>query len=112
MFYFVFEGTVSKYKPHGGLYSEGRFNEGFLRYEFVRLIFGGAYTWRGLFSEFYGVLTLLIILRLLLNTAAFRRSPSSAGALLEEDTRREGPQRRGTLTGRLCFFIAKVVVVS
>ena len=27
--------------------------EGFLRYEFGVLIFGGAYTWRGLFSEFY-----------------------------------------------------------
>ena len=26
--------------------------EGFLRYEFGGLIFGGAYTWRGLFSEF------------------------------------------------------------
>ena len=28
--------------------------EGFLRYDFGGLIFGGAYTWRGLFSEFYG----------------------------------------------------------
>ena len=28
--------------------------EGFLRYRFGGLIFGGAYTWRGLFSEFYG----------------------------------------------------------
>ena len=27
--------------------------EGFLRYEFGGLIFGGAYTWRGLFLEFY-----------------------------------------------------------
>ena len=30
--------------------------EGFLRYDFGGLIFGGAYTWRGLFSEFYGIL--------------------------------------------------------
>ena len=30
--------------------------EGFLRYNFGGLIFGGAYTWRGLFSEFYGIL--------------------------------------------------------
>ena len=30
--------------------------EGFLRYQFGGLIFGGAYTWRGLFSEFYGIL--------------------------------------------------------
>ena len=28
--------------------------EGFLRYEFGGPIFGGAYTWRALFSEFYG----------------------------------------------------------
>ena len=30
--------------------------EGFLRYDFGGLIFTGAYTWRGLFSEFYGML--------------------------------------------------------
>ena len=29
--------------------------EGFLGYRFGGLIFGGAYTWRGLFSEFYGI---------------------------------------------------------
>ena len=29
--------------PPGSLYLEGRFNKGFLRYEFGRLIFGGAY---------------------------------------------------------------------
>ena len=28
--------------------------EGFLCYRFGGLIFGGAYTWRGLFLEFYG----------------------------------------------------------
>ena len=48
-------GQFSKYKPPGGLYLEGRFNGGFLRYRFGGLIFGGAYTWRGLFSEFYGM---------------------------------------------------------
>ena len=32
----------------------GDFTEGFLCYEFGGLIFGGAYTWRGLFSEYYG----------------------------------------------------------
>ena len=30
--------------------------EGFMRYKFGGLIFGGAYTWRGLFLEFYGIL--------------------------------------------------------
>ena len=29
--------------------------EGFLRYRFGGLIFGGPYTWKGLFSEFYGM---------------------------------------------------------
>ena len=29
--------------------------EGFLRYLFGGLIFGGAYTWWGIFSEFYGI---------------------------------------------------------
>ena len=28
--------------------------EDFLRYDFGGLFFGGTYTWRGLFSEFYG----------------------------------------------------------
>ena len=27
------------------------------------LIFGGAYTWRGLFSEFYGILKVLLVAR-------------------------------------------------
>ena len=36
----------------------GDLTEGFLRYRVGggRGIFGGAYTWRGLFSEFYGML--------------------------------------------------------
>ena len=35
---------------------EGRFNGGFLHYDFGGLIFfGGAYTLRGLFSKFYGI---------------------------------------------------------
>ena len=40
--------ATSKYSPWGGLYSEGRFNGGFFA-----LQVWGAYTWRGLFSEFY-----------------------------------------------------------
>ena len=39
----------------GGLYLEGRFNGWFFASPVSGgLIFGGAYTWRGLFSEFYG----------------------------------------------------------
>ena len=39
----------------GGLYLEGRFNGEFLVLPVWRLIFGEAYTWRGLFSEFCGI---------------------------------------------------------
>ena len=49
--------ALSKYKPPGAYIRRGDLTEGFLRYEFGGLIFGGAYTWRGLFSEFYGILT-------------------------------------------------------
>ena len=56
LFYFVLEGNFQVHAPGGGgLYLEELFNGGFLRYEFGGLIFGGAYTWRGLFSEFYGI---------------------------------------------------------
>ena len=53
--------ATSKYKPSrgggGACIRRGDLTEGFLRYEFGGLIFGGAYAWRGLFSEFYGILT-------------------------------------------------------
>ena len=32
-----------------------------MSYEFGELIFGGAYTWRGLFSELYGISTPLLV---------------------------------------------------
>ena len=35
--------------------------EDFLRYRFGGLIFGGAYTWRGLFLEFYGIVELKVL---------------------------------------------------
>ena len=49
----LYSRVNSKYKPlGGGLYSEGRFNGGLLRYDFGGLIFGGPYTWRGYFRNF------------------------------------------------------------
>ena len=42
--------AISKYKPPEGYISRGDLMEGFLRYEF-----GGPYTWRDLFSVFYGI---------------------------------------------------------
>ena len=57
LFYFVFEGNFQVQAPRGAYIWRGNLTEGFLRYEFGGLIFGVAYTWRGLFSEFYGILT-------------------------------------------------------
>ena len=56
LFYFAFEGNFPSTNPRkgGGAYIwKGDLTEGFLRYRFQGLIFGGAYTCRGLFSEFY-----------------------------------------------------------
>ena len=54
--YFVFEGNFPSTSPPGAYIWKGDLTEGFLRYRFGGLIFGGAFTWRGLFSEFYGML--------------------------------------------------------
>ena len=55
-FNFVFEGNFQVQAPGaggggGGLHLEGRFNGWFFALRFWR-----AYIWRGLFSEFYGIL--------------------------------------------------------
>ena len=57
--YFVFEGNFPSTSPRGAYIWRGDLTEGFLRYRFGGLISGGAYTWRGLFSEFYGTLSLV-----------------------------------------------------
>ena len=58
LFYFVFEGTFPRTSPRGGAYiwSLSDLMEGFLPYRIGGLIFGVAYTWRGLFLEFYGMI--------------------------------------------------------
>ena len=55
LFYFVFEGDFQVQAPGGAYIWTGDLTEGFLRYDFRGLIFGGAYTRRGLFLEFYGI---------------------------------------------------------
>jgi len=55
LFYFVFEGNFPRTSPRGAYIWRGDLTEGFLHYRFGGLIFGGAYTWRGLFSEFYSM---------------------------------------------------------
>ena len=47
LFYFVFEGKFQVQTPRGAYIWKGDLTEGFLRYDFGGLIFGGAYTWRG-----------------------------------------------------------------
>ena len=53
--YFVFVGNFPSTSPQGAYVWRGDLSEGFLCYRFGGLIFGGAFTWRGLFSEFYGI---------------------------------------------------------
>ena len=52
LFYFVFEGSFPSTSPRGAYIWRGDLPEGFWHYEFGGLIFGEAYTWTGLFSEF------------------------------------------------------------
>ena len=55
LFYFVFEGNFPSTSPREAYIWRGYLTKGFLPYRFGRLIFGGSCTWRGLFSEFYGI---------------------------------------------------------
>ena len=52
LFYFVFEGNFPSTSPLGAYIWRGDLTEVFLRYRIRGPIFRGAYTWRGLFSEF------------------------------------------------------------
>ena len=54
LFYFVFEGNFPSTSLRKAYIWRGYLIEGFLRYRFRGLIFGGACTRRGLFLEFYG----------------------------------------------------------
>ena len=63
LFYFVFEGDFHNLgtrlrfpstSPLGAYIWRGNLTVGFLRCKFGGLVFGGAYTWRSLFSELYG----------------------------------------------------------
>ena len=48
-------GQIPSTSPPEDYIRRSDLTEGFLCYDFGGLIFGGAYTWRGLFSEFYGI---------------------------------------------------------
>ena len=56
LFCFVFGGNFQvSTSPWGGSYLEGQFNGGLFALRVWGFIFGRANTWRGLFSEFYGM---------------------------------------------------------
>ena len=55
LFYFVFEGKFQVQGPRGAYIRRGNLTEGFLRYDFEGLIFGGAYTWRGCICSSIGM---------------------------------------------------------
>ena len=55
LYYFAFEGNFPSTSPGGAYIWRGDLTEGFLRYRFGGLIFRGAYTWRGVFLEFYSI---------------------------------------------------------
>ena len=61
LFYVVFEGNFPSTSPWGSYIWRGDLTEGFLHYQFGGLIFGVAYTWMGLFLEFYGMLRVFLL---------------------------------------------------
>ena len=69
LLYFVFEDNFPSTSPRGAHIWRGDLTEGFLRYRFGGAIFGGAYTRRGLFSEFYSTLRVHTLLLLLIQEA-------------------------------------------
>ena len=71
LFYFVFEGNFQVQALRGAYIWRGNLTEGFLRNEFGGLIFGGACTWKGLFSEFYGMSKKVFLFFLMPKTVSF-----------------------------------------
>ena len=61
LFYLIFDGKFPSTNPRGAYIWRSDLTEGFLRYWIGGLIFGGACTWRGLVTEFYGFRQMLAI---------------------------------------------------
>ena len=64
LFHFVFEGKFQVQDPGGAYIRRGDLTEGFLRYDFGGLIFGGAY-FRN-FTVFKGMCMLLFTLNIIM----------------------------------------------
>ena len=56
-------GQFSNFKPPGAYIFRGGLTEDFLHYRF-----GGAYIWRGLFSEFYGIIIIIVMMMMMMTT--------------------------------------------
>ena len=54
LFYFVFEGNFPSTSLRGAYIWRGDLTEGFFALRVWEAYIWGSYTWRGLFSEFYG----------------------------------------------------------
>ena len=67
---FLFEGNFQVQAPSGVYIWRSNLMKGFLHYRFGGLIFAGAYTWRGLFSEFYGILSAHAIIIIIITIRA------------------------------------------
>ena len=65
-------GQIPSTSPPGAYFRRGDLTEGFFA-----LRFWGAYTWRGLFSEFYGIMRPWILLFVVLKTTIFGLHPSN-----------------------------------
>ena len=60
LFYFVLEGKFQVQARRGAYIQRGDLTEGFFCCDFGELIFGGAYTWRNLYLEFYGIICTML----------------------------------------------------
>ena len=69
-FVLLFESKFHVQAPRGAYIRRGDLTEGFLRYDFEGLIFGRAYTWRGLLLEFYNILHINLCYRKLIKKCA------------------------------------------
>ena len=67
LFYFVFEGNFPSTSPWEAYIWRGDLMEGFFALPVWGAYIGGVYTWRGLFWEFYGIVTLYIYFSFLLS---------------------------------------------
>ena len=99
---FAFQ-TASTNNPWAYIW-EGLLSEGFLRLRFGGLIFGRAYFWRGLFSDFlFGIWLILVVY----NYGGDRDLPKVSPHIREGNRELKGPTSLGS-----CYFLVKTALMS